>query len=235
MSYPIAVLVVAFIVSAILLIFVVPQFAELFAGFGAELPAFTLMVVNLSELFQAYWFLIFGGIGGAVGLFLQVKKRSKAFRDMLDRVALKMPIFGDITQKTAIARFTRTLSTMFAAGVPMVEAMDSVAGATGNIVYYNATIQMRNEVASGQQLQFAMRETQLFPNMVIQMVAIGEESGALEEMLAKVASFYEEAVDNAVDALTSLMEPMIMAFLGVIIGGLVVAMYLPIFKMGSVV
>ena len=235
MFYPIAVLVVAFVVSAILLIFVVPQFAELFAGFGAELPAFTLFVVRLSEAFQAYWWMIFGGVGGVVFAFLEAKKRSRAFRRVLDRVALKMPIFGDIAVKAAIARFSRTLSTMFAAGVPMVDAMDSVAGATGNIVYETATHAMREEVAGGQQLQFAMRETALFPNMVIQMVAIGEESGALEDMLGKVADFYEEAVDNAVDALTSLMEPMIMAFLGVVIGGLVVAMYLPIFKMGSVV
>ena len=167
--------------------------------------------------------------------FGEAKKRSAAFRKFLDRVALKFPIFGDIVQKSSIARFARTLATMFAAGVPMVEAMGSVAGATGNIVYSNAVIKMRDEVATGQQLQMVMRETGLFPNMVVQMIAIGEESGALEDMLSKVADFYEEAVDNAVDSLSSLMEPMIMAFLGVVVGGLVVAMYLPIFKMGSVV
>ncbi|GAB6041967.1 type II secretion system F family protein [Endothiovibrio diazotrophicus] len=233
--YPIAVVVVAFIVSAILLIFVVPQFQELFNGFGAELPAFTQMVINLSVVFQEWWWAIFGGVGGVVYVFMETKKRSRKFREILDRIALRFPVFGDIVFKAAIARFARTLATMFAAGVPMVDAMTSVAGATGNIVYEKATLAMKDEVASGQQLQFVMRETQLFPNMMIQMVAIGEESGALEDMLGKVADFYEEEVDNAVDALSSLMEPMIMAFLGVVVGGLVVAMYLPIFKMGEVV
>ena len=233
--YPIAVVVVAFVVSAILLIFVVPQFQELFSGFGAELPAFTQMVIELSVIFQEWWWAIFGGVGGVAYAFMETKKRSRKFREILDRIALKFPVFGDIVFKAAIARFARTLSTMFAAGVPMVDAMESVAGATGNIVYEQATRAMKDEVASGQQLQFVMRETQLFPNMMIQMVAIGEESGALEDMLGKVADFYEEEVDNAVDALSSLMEPMIMAFLGVVVGGLVVAMYLPIFKMGEVV
>ena len=235
LMYPVSVVIVAFIVSAILLIFVVPQFQELFSGFGAELPAFTQMVIELSVVFQAYWWAIFGGIGGVVYVFMEVKKRSRKFREILDRLALKAPVFGDIVYKAAIARFARTLATMFAAGVPMVDAMASVAGATGNIVYERATLTMKDEVASGQQLQVVMRDTGLFPNMMLQMVAIGEESGALEDMLSKVADFYEEEVDNAVDALSSLMEPMIMAFLGVVVGGLVVAMYLPIFKMGEVV
>jgi type IV pilus assembly protein PilC len=233
--YPIAVIVVAFIITTILMIFVIPQFQELFAGFGADLPALTLLVIQLSQIFQDFWWAIFGGIF-AIGFgFLEARKRSKAFAHFLDRASLKLPIVGDILNKSAIARFARTLSTMFAAGTPLVEAMVSVAGACGNIIYYDATMKMRDEVSTGTQLQVAMRESQLFPNMVVQMVSIGEEAGSLDAMLGKVADFYEEEVDNAVDALTSLLEPMIMAFLGIIIGGLVVAMYLPIFKMGAVV
>jgi len=233
--YPIAVIVVAFIITTILMIFVIPQFQELFAGFGADLPALTMFVINCSKFFQAYWWAIFLGIGGVIFGFLEARKRSKAFAHFLDRMSLKAPVVGDILNKSAIARFARTLSTMFAAGTPLVEAMVSVAGACGNIIYYDATMKMRDEVATGTQLQVAMRDSQLFPNMVVQMVAIGEEAGSLDQMLGKVADFYEEEVDNAVDALTSLLEPMIMAFLGIVIGGLVVAMYLPIFKMGAVV
>lgn len=235
MKYPIAVIVVAFIVTAILLVKVVPVFADLFSSFGAELPAFTQMVVNMSEWMKKWWWILLFGIGGAVIGFSEAKKRSKAFRDFLDRLALKMPIFGNIVYQAIIARFSRTLSTTFAAGVPLIDALDSTAGATNNVVYYNATQQIKENVATGQQMQFAMRSTNLFPSMAIQMVGIGEEAGSLEEMLDKVATYYENEVDNAVDGLTSLMEPMIMAFLGIVIGGLVVAMYLPIFQMGAVV
>jgi type IV pilus assembly protein PilC len=233
--YPIAVIVVAFVITTILMIFVIPQFQELFAGFGADLPALTMFVIACSKFFQKYWFFMFVGIGGVCYGFFEMKKRSRAFAQFLDRLSLKMPVVGDILNKSAIARFARTLSTMFAAGTPLVEAMVSVAGACGNVVYYDAVMKMRDEVSTGTQLQAAMRATELFPNMVVQMVAIGEEAGSLDQMLGKVADFYEEEVDNAVDALTSLLEPMIMAFLGVVIGGLVIAMYLPIFKMGSVV
>ena len=233
--YPTAVLVMAFVVTAVLMIFVIPQFATLFQDFGADLPAMTVVVINMSDFFVAYWYLIFGGIGGAFYGFTELKRRSVKFNHMLERLTLKLPIIGDIIVKATIARFARTRGTMFAAGVPLVEAMDSVAGAAGNVVYGNAILQMRDEIATGQQLQVAMRETQLFPNMVVQMVAIGEESGSIDQMLAKVADFYEEEVDNAVDAMSSLMEPLIMAVLGVLIGGLVIAMYLPIFKMGQVV
>ena len=233
--YPISVLVVAFIVTTILLLFVVPQFEAVFSSFGAELPALTLFVVGLSKFMQAWWWALFGGIGGAIFLFLRVKKTSKKLQEGLDRFALKAPVFGDIATKSAIARFSRTLETMSAAGVPLVEAMDSVAGATGNIVYYRASLNIKDEVSQGTQLQTSMRNTGLFPNMAIQMVSIGEESGSLDDMLAKVADFYENEVDNAVDAMTSLLEPIIMAVLGVIIGGLIVAMYLPIFKLGAVV
>lgn len=233
--YPAAVVVVAFIVSAILLLFVVPQFQELFQGFGADLPMFTLFVIKLSEFFQAYWWAIFGGIAIALYGFVEGKKRSPGFARRLDILALKIPIFGELIRKAAIARFARTLSTMFAAGVPLVEAMESVAGATGNALYREGTLRMRDETATGTQLQQSMRNTGLFPNMVVQMVAIGEESGSLEQMLGKVADFYEQEVDNMVDALSSLLEPLIMAFLGVVVGGLVVAMYLPIFKLGQVV
>ena len=235
MFYPAAVIVVAFIVTAILLIFVVPQFEALFSNFGADLPAFTRVVVNLSEFMQAYWWLVVGIIGGAVFGFQQGKKRSRKFGRILDRMVLKMPIVGPIMHKAAIARYARTLSTMFAAGVPLVEALQSVAGATGNVVYSDAVLMIKDSVATGQQLTFAMNQTGLFPNMVEQMVAIGEESGALDSMLSKVADFYEQEVDDAVDALTSLLEPLIMSVLGILIGGLVVAMYLPIFKMGAAI
>ena len=233
--YPTAVLVVAFIVTAILLLFVVPQFEELFRGFGADLPAFTRMVINLSEFMQAYWWAVFGGLILAVVGFAQARKRSLKFAHALDRLSLRIPVVGDILRKAAIARFSRTLATMFAAGVPLVEALQSVSGATGNVVYGNAVLEMRDEVAAGQQLQWAVERSRLFPHMVVQMVAIGEEAGSLDTMLSKVADFYEEEVDNAVDSLSSLLEPLIMAILGVLVGGLVVAMYLPIFKLGAVV
>ena len=233
--YPIAVLIVAFIVTTILLVFVVPQFEALFGSFGADLPAMTLFVIGISEFMQAWWWVIAGGIGASIYIFLRIKKTSPKLQEAVDRLALKAPVIGEITTKSAIARFTRTLETMSTAGVPLVEAMESVAGATGNIVYYKASLKIRDEVSQGTQLQTAMRNTGLFPNMAIQMVSIGEESGSLDSMLAKVAEFYETEVDNAVDALTSLLEPIIMAVLGVLIGGLIIAMYLPIFKLGSVV
>jgi type IV pilus assembly protein PilC len=233
--YPAAVLVVAVIVSVILLIFVIPQFESLFKGFGADLPAFTQMVVNMSRFVQSqgWWMLIL--TGGAFYAFFYVKKRSRKMQLILDRVMLKFPIIGPILQKSAIARFARTLSTMFAAGVPLVEAMSSVAGATGNIVYEEAVLRMKDEVATGQRLQRAMENVGLFPNMVVQMIAVGEESGSLDTMSAKVAEFYEAEVDNAVDSMSSLLEPMIMAILGVLVGGMVIAMYLPIFKLGAAV
>jgi len=233
--YPAAVLCVAIIVTVILLLFVIPQFESLFKGFGADLPAFTQFVIDMSRWLQNYWFIFFAIVGGAVFVFLYFKKRSKAMREWLDRAMLKFPIIGPILYKSAIARFARTLSTMFAAGVPLVEALESVAGATGNIVFENAVLKMRDEVATGQRLQRAMENTGLFPNMVIQMIAVGEEAGALDSMSGKVATFYEAEVDNAVDSLSSLLEPLIMAILGVLVGGLVIAMYLPIFKLGSVV
>jgi len=235
MTYPIAVLVVAFVVTGILLIYVVPQFEQVFAGFGAELPAFTQMVIGLSEFVQAWWFVILLGIIGAVVGFTAARKRSKKMRDTIDRLSLKMPIAGNIIEKSAVARFARTLSTTFAAGVPLVDALNSVAGSTGNSVYVNAVYKVRDDVSTGQQLNFSMKLTGVFPNMVIQMVAIGEEAGALDSMLDKAASYYEEQVDNLVDNLTSLMEPMIMAVLGVLVGGLIIAMYLPIFQLGAVV
>ncbi len=233
--YPTAVLVVAFIVSAILLIFVVPQFQSLFESFGADLPAFTQMVVNLSEAAQKWWWAALLVIGAAVFAFINAKKKSPALRRSLDVISLKIPIIGTILEKSAIARFARTLSTMFAAGVPLVEAMESVAGATGNALYEEATLRMRDEVSTGTQLQQSMRNTAIFPNMVVQMIAIGEESGSLDEMLSKIADFYEAEVDDLVDGLSSLLEPLIMAVLGVMVGGLVIAMYLPIFKLGAVV
>jgi len=235
LTYPAAVLVVAFVVTIILLIFVIPAFEDLFQGFGADLPAFTRVVIDLSVFVRQQGWILAMMIGGAVYAFLYFKKRSRPMRHFLDRVALKAPIIGPILQKAAIARYARTLSTMFAAGVPLVEALESVAGATGNIVYEIGVLQMRDEVSTGQRLQQAMENTDLFPNMVIQMIAVGEESGSLDEMSSKVADFYEEDVDNAVDNLSSLLEPMIMAILGILVGGLVVAMYLPIFKMGSVI
>ncbi|MGI9303456.1 MAG: type II secretion system F family protein [Gammaproteobacteria bacterium] len=233
--YPAAVVAVAFIVSAILLIFVVPQFQELFQGFGADLPAFTLLVITISEAFQKYWWLIFGGLALAVAGFMYIYKRSPRLQRMVDLISLKIPVIGEILRKSAIARFARTLSTMFAAGVPLVEAMDSVAGATGNALFQEATLRMKDETATGTQLQQSMRSSGLFPNMVVQMVAIGEESGSLDDMLGKVADFYEQEVDNLVDGLSSLLEPLIMVILGVVVGGLVIAMYLPIFKLGAVV
>lgn len=235
LTYPIAVLVIAFIVTAVLLIFVIPQFEDLFSGFGADLPAFTQMVINLSEFVRAKGVLIAIAISGFFSGFIALKKRSRKFRENLDRLALKIPVVGDILTKAAIARFARTLSTMFSAGVPLVEALQSVAGATGNIVFEQGVLQMRDQVSTGQQLNLAMEQTGLFPNMVVQMIAIGEESGSIDAMASKVADFFEAEVDDAVDNLSSLMEPMIMAVLGVLVGGLVVAMYLPIFKMGSVV
>ena len=235
MTYPISVLVVAAVVTSILLLFVVPVFEELFQGFGADLPAFTQFVVELSRSLQETWWMILGVIFGVKFTFKFFKERSRAFNHFLDRMLLKAPAIGVIIEKSAIARFARTLSTMSAAGVPLIEALTSVAGACGNIVFFNAVMSMRDDVATGQQLQFAMERVGVFPHMVIQMVAIGEESGAIDTMLEKVADFYDEEVDNAVDNLTALMEPIIMAFLGVVIGGLIVAMYLPIFKMGSVV
>ena len=235
LTYPAAVLVVAFVVTTILLIFVIPSFEDLFKGFGADLPTFTRMVIDLSIFVRTQGWYLAIGLGAAVGAFLYFKKRSRKMRHFLDRMMLKVPVIGPIMQKASIARYARTLSTMFAAGVPLVEAMDSVAGATGNIVYEEAVLKMRDEVATGQRLQQAMENTDLFPNMVNQMIAVGEESGSLDDMSAKVADFYEEDVDNAVDNLSSLLEPLIMAILGVLVGGLVVAMYLPIFKLGAVV
>lgn len=235
LTYPAAVLVVALVVTTILLIFVIPAFEDLFQGFGADLPTFTRMVIDLSKFVRAQGFLIATMIGGSVAAFIYFKKRSRAMRHFLDRMMLKAPIIGSILEKAAVSRYARTLSTMFAAGVPLVEALESVAGATGNIVYEIAVLQIRDEVATGQRLQVAMENTNRFPNMVIQMIAVGEESGSLDEMTAKVADFYEEDVDNAVDNLSSLLEPLIMSILGVLVGGLVVAMYLPIFKLGAVV
>ncbi|MFC1748190.1 type II secretion system F family protein [Pseudomonadota bacterium] len=235
MFYPAAVIVAAIIVTGILLYFVVPQFASMFQGFGADLPAMTLFVVGMSDFMVEWWYAIIGVIFAVVYSFTQAKKKSQAFRDFLDKSILKAPIFGELIRKATIARFARTLATMFAAGVPLVEAMTTVAGSAGNVVYANAILRMRDEIATGVSLQLSMRQTNLFPNMVVQLVAIGEEAGSIDAMLGKVADFYEEEVDNAVDGLSSLMEPIIMAFLGVIIGGLVVAMYLPIFKMGEVV
>ncbi len=235
MNYPIAVVLVAIIVSAILLIKVVPQFQEVFANFGAELPAFTLMVIGLSEALQEWWFIVLAGLIGGAFAFKEAHKRSEKFRNWFDRLLLKVPIVGDILYKSSVARFARTLSTTFAAGVPLVDALDSVAGATGNVVFRSATMKVKNDVSTGMQLNFSMRTTGTFPTMAVQMTAIGEESGSLDEMLAKVATFYEDEVDNMVDGLTSLMEPMIMAVLGVLVGGLIIAMYLPIFQLGAVV
>lgn len=235
MTYPIAVVVVAVIVSAILLIKVVPQFQSVFSSFGAELPAFTQMVIALSEVLQAWWFVFLIGLFVIAFVLRESHRRSEKFRDAVDRGILKLPIVGDILYKSAVARYARTLSTTFAAGVPLVEALDSVSGATGNVVFRTAVNKIKQDVSSGTQLNFSMRTTGVFPSMAIQMAAIGEESGSLDAMLDKVASYYEEEVDNAVDNLTTLMEPMIMAVLGVLVGGLIIAMYLPIFQLGSVV
>ncbi|MGH8296544.1 MAG: type II secretion system F family protein [Steroidobacteraceae bacterium] len=233
--YPTAVMAVAFIVTIVLLIFVIPEFQALFKGFGANLPAFTQFVINISELVQHDGLYLAVVVGAAVWTFLYFKKRSRKMREVLDRISLKIPIIGPILNKAAIARYARTLSTMFAAGVPLVEALESVAGATGNIVYEDAVMKMKDEVATGQRLQRAMEARGVFPNMVVQMIAVGEESGSLDTMAGKVATFYEAEVDNAVDAMSSLLEPLIMVVLGVIVGGLVIAMYLPIFHLGQVV
>ncbi|QXI29390.1 type II secretion system F family protein [Pseudomonas vanderleydeniana] len=235
MTYPIAVILVAIVVSGILLIKVVPQFQTIFASFGAELPAFTLMVIGLSQILQDWWLIVIGGLVAAGFALKRTYKKSEKFRDGLDRALLKLPIIGQLLYKSAVARFARTLSTTFAAGVPLVEALDSVAGATGNVVFRNAVNRVKQDVSTGMQLNFSMRATGVFPSMAVQMTSIGEESGALDDMLDKVATYYETEVDNSVDSLTSLMEPLIMAVLGVIVGGLVIAMYLPIFKLGQVV
>jgi len=235
MTYPAAVVVVAIVVSAILLIKVVPQFQSVFEGFGAELPAFTLMVIGLSETLQEWWFIVLLALFALGFGFQMAHKSSEKFRDAVDRFVLKIPIVGAILYKSAIARYARTLSTTFAAGVPLVDALDSVSGATGNVVFRNAVDKIKQDVSTGMQLNFSMRTTAVFTSMAVQMTAIGEESGALDEMLDKVATFYEEEVDNMVDSLTALMEPMIMAVLGVLVGGLIIAMYLPIFQLGSVI
>ncbi|NNM81026.1 MAG: type II secretion system F family protein [Burkholderiales bacterium] len=233
--YPAAIIVVAFIITSIIMLYVIPAFKSLFSSFGADLPAPTLIVMKISDFFVAYWWAIFGGIGGGLYAFLYSWKRSIKMQRSMDMLLLKPPIFGPLIRKSSIARWTRTLATMFAAGVPLVESLESVAGASGNYVYAEATRKIQIEVSSGTNITTAMQNTGVFPSMVLQMVAIGEESGALDSMLSKVADFYEGEVDDAVDALSSLMEPIIMVVLGTLIGGLVIAMYLPIFKMGQVV
>ncbi len=235
MTYPTIVLVFAFVVTAILLIFVIPVFEDLFKGFGAELPALTKFVIELSGVFQEYWYLILGTPVGVVVGFIEARKRSRTFYQWLDRMVLQMPLIGDLVATSANARFARTLSTLFAGGVPLVDAMQSVAGATGNYVYERAVLEMRESVSIGQQLNFAMRQSNLFPDMVVQMIAIGEEAGSLGDMLAKVADFYEAEVDEKVDQLTTMIEPLLMAFLAGVVGTLVIAMYLPIFKLAGAV
>ncbi len=235
LMYPISVLVVAFVVTAVIMIFVVPAFKEVFSNFGADLPAPTLMVIAISEIFVQYWWLIFGGIGGGFYFFMQAWRRSKKMQLVMDRIMLKLPIFGTLVEKSCIARWTRTLSTMFAAGVPLVEALDSVGGASGNSVYEMATVKIQQEVSTGTALTQAMTNANLFPTMVLQMCAIGEESGSIDHMLGKSADFYESEVDDMVAGISSLMEPIIIVILGTVIGGIVVAMYLPIFKLGQVV
>jgi type IV pilus assembly protein PilC len=235
LMYPISVVVVAFVVTSVIMIFVVPAFKEVFANFGADLPAPTLFVIAMSEFFVKFWWLIFGGVGGGLYFFLQAWKRSEAVQMAMDRLLLKLPVFGALIEKSVIARWTRTLSTMFAAGVPLVEALDSVGGAAGNSVYLKATEKIQQEVSTGTSLTAAMGNANLFPTMVLQMCAIGEESGSIDHMLGKAADFYEAEVDDMVAGLSSLMEPIIIVFLGVLIGGIVVAMYLPIFKLGQVV
>ncbi len=233
--YPTAVIVVAFVITAVIMIFVIPAFKTLFASFGADLPGPTLVIMAISDFFVAWWWAIFSIIGGGLYAFFYFWKRNKKMQDVIDRIMLKLPIFGQLIRIAAIARWARTLSTMFAAGVPLVEAFDSVAGAAGNVVYYDATKQIQREVSTGSSLTVAMQNADVFPSMVIQMTAIGEEAGSLDSMLSKVADFYEQEVDDAVEALSSLMEPLIMVVLGTLIGGMVIAMYLPIFKMGEVV
>ncbi len=235
MFYPAAVIVVAFIITAVIMIYVIPAFKDLFQSFGADLPAPTLAVIAISDFFVEYWRAIFGGIGGGIWGFLYAWKRSTKVQDFMDRLFLKLPVFGPLIEKAAIARWARTLSTMFAAGVPLVDALDSVAGAAGNRVFYLATKRIQQEVSTGTSLTVAMQNSELFPNMVLQMTQIGEESGALDSMLSKVADYYEREVDEAVEAISSLMEPLIMVVLGTLIGGMVIAMYLPIFKMGQAV
>ena len=233
--YPIAIVVVAFVITAVIMIFVIPAFKQVFSNFGADLPALTLMVISVSDFFVEFWYIVFGGLFGGLWFFFYTWKRSTKMQHAMDRILLRIPVFGDLIRKSAIARWTRTLSTTFAAGVPLVEALDSVAGAAGNQEYYVATKRIQGEVATGSSLNSAMQGTDVFPNMVIQMVAIGEEAGSLDTMLGKVADYFEQEVDDAVAALSSLMEPMIMVVLGTLIGGLVIAMYLPIFKLGAVV
>jgi type IV pilus assembly protein PilC len=233
--YPISIIVVAFVITAVIMIFVIPAFKTLFEGFGADLPAPTLIVMAISDFFVTWWWAIFGAIGGGLWFFFYTWKRSEKMQSTMDRLTLKLPIIGDVIRKATIARFSRTLATMFTAGVPLVEALDSVAGASGNRVYYDATKRIQSEISTGTSLTVAMQNANVFPNMVLQMTAIGEESGALDSMLSKVADFYEAEVDDAVEAMSSLMEPVIMVVLGVLIGGLVIAMYLPIFKMGQAV
>ncbi len=233
--YPVAIILVAFIITAVIMIFVIPAFKEVFKSFGADLPAPTLVVIAMSDFVIAWWWAIFGGIGGSIYAFFYTWKRSEVMQIAFDRMFLRIPVFGDIIRKSVIARWTRTLATMFAAGVPLVESLDSVGGAAGNYVYKVATRKIQSEVSIGTSLTAAMQSSELFPNMVNQMVAIGEESGALDSMLGKVADFFEAEVDDAVEALSSLMEPIIMVVLGVLIGGMVIAMYLPIFKLGAVV
>jgi type IV pilus assembly protein PilC len=235
LTYPISIIVVAFIITAVIMIFVIPAFKELFSSFGADLPGPTVAVMAISDIFVEWWWAIFSSIGFGLWFFFYTWKRSEKMQSTMDRLMLKMPIFGELIRKATIARFARTLSTMFAAGVPLVEALDSVAGAAGNRVYYDATKKIQSEISTGTSLTVAMQNAQVFPNMVLQMTAIGEESGALDSMLSKVADFFEAEVDDAVAAISSLMEPVIMVVLGVLIGGLVIAMYLPIFKMGQVV
>ncbi len=233
--YPVSIIVVAFIITAGIMMFVIPAFKELFSSFGADLPAPTLFVMSISDFFVSYWWAIFGGVGGGLWFFFHTWKRSTKMQMTMDRLLLRIPVLGDVLRKATIARWSRTLSTMFAAGVPLVEALDSVAGAAGNYVYFDATKRIQSEVSTGTSLTVAMQNASVFPSMVVQMVAIGEESGALDAMLSKVADFFEAEVDDAVDALSSLMEPAIMVVLGVLIGGMVIAMYLPIFKMGQAV
>ncbi|MDB5890456.1 MAG: type secretion system family protein [Polaromonas sp.] len=235
LMYPISVVVVAFVVVAVIMIFVIPAFKEVFSSFGADLPAPTLIVIAISEFFVAYWWLIFGGIGGGFYFFMQAWRRSEKMQKFMDRALLKMPVFGALIDKSCIARWTRTLSTMFAAGVPLVEALDSVGGASGNSLYADATVKIQQEVSTGTSLTAAMTNADLFPTMVLQMCAIGEESGSVDHMLGKAADFYEAEVDEMVAGLSSLMEPIIIVFLGTLIGGIVVSMYLPIFKLGQVV
>jgi type IV pilus assembly protein PilC len=233
--YPISIIVVAFIITAVIMIFVIPAFKELFSSFGADLPAPTLLLMSISDAFVEYWYLIFGGIGGGLYTFFYFWKRSKKMQNVMDRLLLRIPIFGELIRKATIARWTRTLSTMFAAGVPLVESLDSVAGAAGNAVYFDATKSIQRDVSTGNSLTASMQITEVFPSMVLQMVAIGEEAGSLDAMLSKVADFFEAEVDDAVAAISSLMEPIIMVVLGTLIGGMVIAMYLPIFKLAAVV